>query len=406
MIRLLTLLSATLGLAVGAPPAPTVTGARTTIDTTPTFTFKSKGARSFECAVDAAALKKCPARFTTAPLAVGAHKLRVRAIDKQKRKSRVTTVAISIKEPPPPPPPPVGPLSVKKTVAIGGWPGNPVIAFGSLWVPNSQTGSLLRINPTTGDVVAKIQAGDSRTPAANNPYDVVTASPNAIWYASDGGAFVARIDPATNSVVTALAVFSRPAGIAFGAGSIWVSLLDGSDVLRIDPVENEIVARIDTGPTRGLTFANGSVWAVSGSGPAVFRIDPATNKVAPPISVRSDAHVIGGYYEVWFAAGGSSGVWVANQLQNVVTHLDTNGNVAAQIPLGIGFNPYSIAVDGNVAWVANNSNLVRIDAATNKAVSSTPLPGATNAGIYGVAAFGSQLWVTNYDKGEAYLIGQ
>jgi streptogramin lyase len=405
MIRLLTLLSVTLGLAAGAPPAPTVVGARSTVDTTPTFTFKSKGARSFECAVDTAPLKKCAARFTSTPLAVGAHKLRVRAVDAKKRKSRITTVAFTITTPPPPPPPPVGPLTVKQTVPVAGWPGNPLIAFGSVWIPSSQTGVLTRLDPTDGHVVATIQAGDSRVPAANNYFDQVVASSNAIWYASDSGSFVSRIDPATNRVVSALAVFGRPAGIAVGAGSVWVSLLDGSEVLRIDPVENEITQRIDTGPTRGLTFASGSVWVASGSSPAVFRIDPATNKIAQTTPIRSDERFIGGYYEVWFVAGGSSGIWVGNQLQNLVSHLDTNGRLVAQIPLGIGFNPYSIAVDGNIAWVANNSNLVRIDATTNKTVSSTPLPGATNAGIYGVAAFGSQIWVTNYDKNEAYRIG-
>jgi streptogramin lyase len=405
MMRLLTLLSVALGLAAGAPPAPTVAGARSTTDTTPTFTFKSKGAISFECAVDTAALKKCAARYTTPKLALGAHKLRVRAVDKKKRKSRITTVAFTVVEPPPPPPPPVGPLSVKKTVALEGWPGNPLIAFGSVWIPSSQTGVLTRLDPTTGNVVAKIQAGDTRVPSPNNYFDKLAVGPNAIWYASDAGSFVARIDPATNKVVAALAVFGRPAGIAFGAGSVWVSLLDGSDVLRIDPVTNEIVARIDTGSSHGLTFANGSVWDVGGSSAAVYRIDPATNKIAQSISITSDAHVIGGYYEAWFAASGSSGVWVTNQLQNLVTHLDANGKVVAQIPLGTGFNPYSIAVDGNIAWVANTSSLVRVDATTNQAVSTTPLPAGTGSSIYGVAAFGSQIWVTNYDKNEAYQIG-
>ena len=405
MIRLVTLLSLALGLAAGAPPAPTVAGARSTTDTTPTFTFKSKGAVSFQCAVDAAALKRCAARFTSAPLALGAHKLRVLAVDKKKRKSRSTTVAFKIVEPPPPPPPPVGPLAVKKTVALEPWPGNPLIAFGSVWIPSSQTGVLTRLDPDTGNVVAKIQAGDTRIASQNSYFDRLAASPNAIWYASDSGGFVARIDPATNKVVAALAIFGRPAGIAYGAGSIWVSLLDGSDVLRIDPVKNEITDRIDTGSSHGLAFANGSVWDVGGIGAVVFRIDPATNKVVQSIQITSNQHVIGGSYETWFAAGGSSGEWVLNQLQNVVTHLDSSGKVVAQIPLGIGFNPYSIAVDGNITWIANTSYLVRVDAATNKAVSTTALPASNGSSIYGVAAFGSQIWVTNYDKNEAYQIG-
>lgn len=404
MIKLLSLLSIALGLVAGPPPAPTVVGARVTVDTTPTFTFKSKGARSFECGVDTTVLKKCTARYTTRALTVGAHQLRVRAVDAKKRKSRITTVAIAIRTPPPPPPPPVGPLAVKKTVAVDAWPGNPLIAFGSVWIPSAQTGILTRLDATTGNLISKIATSRGAL-AANNYFDTLAASPNAIWQASDAGAFVAQIDPATNAVVAEVPVFGRPSGIAFGAGSVWVSLLDGSTVLRIDPIEHEVVATIDTEETNGIAFANGSVWVASATTPVVFRIDPATNAIVQTISVRSDAHVAGGYYELWWAAGGSSGVWVANQQQDMVTHLDANGKVVAQIPLNVGFQPYSIAVDGNIAWVVNSNNLVRVDATSNAPVSTTPLPAGNGSGLFGVAALGAAIWVTNYDKNEAYLIG-
>ena len=84
MIRLLTLLSVALGLAAGPPPCTDRRRRACDDDTTPTFTFKSKGARSFECGVDTVTLKKCTARFTTEALAVGAHKLRVRAVNAKK----------------------------------------------------------------------------------------------------------------------------------------------------------------------------------------------------------------------------------------------------------------------------------------------------------------------------------
>jgi streptogramin lyase len=98
-------------------------------------------------------------------------------------------------------------------------------------------------------------------------------------------------------------------------------------------------------------------------------------------------------------------VWVANQQQDMVTHLDANGKVVAQIPLATGFQPFSIAVDGNVAWVVNSNNLIRVDATSNAPVSTTPLPAGNGSGIFGVAALGAAIWVTNYDKNEAYLIG-
>jgi hypothetical protein len=106
LVKLLSLLSIVAGLVVGPPPAPTVTGARSTTNLTPTFTFKSKGEKSFECGVDTTVLKKCAVRYKTKSLAIGAHKLRVRAVGANKRKSRITTVAFTINAPPPPPPPP------------------------------------------------------------------------------------------------------------------------------------------------------------------------------------------------------------------------------------------------------------------------------------------------------------
>jgi streptogramin lyase len=287
---------------------------------------------------------------------------------------------------------------------VDAWPGNPLVAFGSVWIPSAQTGVLTRLDAATGNLISKIGT-NSGTAAANNYFDSLTASANAIWLASDAGAFVAQIDPATNAVVASVDVNGRPSGVAFGAGSVWVSLLDGTTVLRIDPVERKVTARIDTGETNGITFANGSVWAVAATSPSVIRIDPATNKVADTISVRSDAHAVGGYFELWWAASGSSGVWVANQQQDMVTHLDANGKVVAQIPLATGFQPFSIAVDGNVAWVVNSNNLIRVDATSNAPVSTTPLPAGNGSGIFGVAALGAAIWVTNYDKNEAYLIG-
>ena len=120
-----------------------------------------EGREVVECGVDTTVLKKCAARYTAPALKVGAHVLRVRAIDAKKRKSRITTVAFAIQLPPPPPPPPVGPLAVKKTVPVDAWPGNPLIAFGSVWISSAQTGSLTRLDAATGNLISKIPTSGS-----------------------------------------------------------------------------------------------------------------------------------------------------------------------------------------------------------------------------------------------------
>ena len=50
-------------------------------DATPTFTFTSNEAGTFECSVDSAAFTACPTPFTTATLGGGGHTLDVRAVD-------------------------------------------------------------------------------------------------------------------------------------------------------------------------------------------------------------------------------------------------------------------------------------------------------------------------------------
>jgi DNA-binding beta-propeller fold protein YncE len=115
--------------------------------------------------------------------------------------------------------------------------------------------------------------------------------------------------------------------------------------------------------------------------------------------------VLGGYFQTWQIAAGTSGVWVLNQDQNVVTHLDPTGKLLAQIALGKGFQPWSIAVDGTSAYVANMSNVFRIDAGSNAIVGTTEIPAGTGSGFFGVTASGGSIWATNYDKNEAYLIG-
>jgi hypothetical protein len=64
-------------------PDTTITGnpPASTSDNTPTFTFTSTEAGTFQCRVDAAAFAVCTSPFTTAPLTQGSHTFEVRAID-------------------------------------------------------------------------------------------------------------------------------------------------------------------------------------------------------------------------------------------------------------------------------------------------------------------------------------
>lgn len=141
--------------------------------------------------------------------------------------------------------------------------GSMVFAYDSLWATVSAndgtgSGSLLRIDPATNEVVARIpDAAFSGWVAGGGG---LAAGEGSIW-ATGGGelpdgrwvALLQRFDPDSNSVVASVVLdegeWSQGQDVTVGGGGVWVVL--GADeeeardvVVRIDPATNEVVARI------------------------------------------------------------------------------------------------------------------------------------------------------------------
>lgn len=109
-------------------------------------------------------------------------------------------------------------------------------SFGSVWVHANTappSGTLYRVDPSTNTVIAATQVGD---PAYLGQYGgtVVAFSPDSVWTADSGGT-VSRVDAATNRLIAAKLIdLPSPEFIAFGAGSVWVRNQDVPFVERLD----------------------------------------------------------------------------------------------------------------------------------------------------------------------------
>jgi DNA-binding beta-propeller fold protein YncE len=90
-----------------------------------------------------------------------------------------------------------------------------------LWVAN-QDGYLTQIDARTNRVVGNFEVGSPEWPA-------LVASANAIWISAPLDNLVARFDPQTHEISTALHTGGRPQLFAFTAGAIWVAnYVDGT----------------------------------------------------------------------------------------------------------------------------------------------------------------------------------
>jgi len=294
----------------------------------------------------------------------------------------------------------------------------------SLWGLESAAGgakpaSLIRIDPRTRNVVARIQVG--YVPGA------VAADSKAIWVTNGSGCRVVtcadasaptfrfpqqnsvmKIDPATDRVVASLRV-EGPQDVALGFGSVWVTTTGkatgGTVVLRIDPDSGQVVATIPLGGSK-VEFAHVAVGdqsvlvTVSSAGSQfseVAQIDPATNKSS------SAARVMRGSTLPDVAAGFGS-VWVTTPDQSTPSALfrfDENDNLnTSTIPLPdaapIGLNAVTTG-EGYVWAVSARGYLWKVDPATRKHADPTTI-GATPPDPADAVVTGfSYVWVASGD---------
>jgi hypothetical protein len=180
-------------------------------------------------------------------------------------------------------------------VDVGGSPQALLSNGGSLWIATPS--SVVRLNLHNGSTIARI-------PISTNGVNAGLAfGAGSIWLAPTGASELLRIDPSSNQVVASIhlgvtdngRVSSLGGGAAFAAGRVWASRVsNGShgDVISVNPTTNQAVGvpiTVGSGPDTVLS-AFGSLWADNTSvvignsapsqvDPGVSRIDPRTRHV-------------------------------------------------------------------------------------------------------------------------------
>jgi photosystem II stability/assembly factor-like uncharacterized protein len=146
--------------------------------------------------------------------------------------------------------------------------------YGSVWVSMAGPGCascVLRIDPRTGRVLARVRSGDL--------FGSMAAGDGALWVSD--GVSVARIDPRTDRVLAVISLAPQPAAggsaeIATAPGVVWTTVSTGTTarVVRIDPATNRLIAgSLSVRPQPDSLAASGqTVWIVSAHA-ALTRID-------------------------------------------------------------------------------------------------------------------------------------
>ena len=104
-------------------------------------------------------------------------------------------------------------------------PNWPRCVGGELWVTVGD--SMLRVDPTSGAVLARIHVGGTPVEAASGPDGLV-------WVTDKERSLVFRIDPATNAITDSFRAGRGAYTMARAGDSMWITSFAGSDVRRFD----------------------------------------------------------------------------------------------------------------------------------------------------------------------------
>ena len=285
------------------------------------------------------------------------------------------------------------PAERTRTIDVGGFPNAVAVGQGAIWVERDGR-RLIKINPDTGTVAARIGAGDEL--GSERPCGVAVGQ-GAVWVTTLSGA-VARINPKTNRLSRLIQV-EDAACVAVARSGVWITSPNRGIVTRIDPATSEIVAEIDVGAfPQGIAVGFGAIWVASSDPPegvdgSVSRIDPKSNEVLLSIPVDNLPE---------YVAVGEDGVWVTAN-DGTVKLIEPSTNQLIDPPARVADGGRTVVtVGGGFVWATAIigpdviGSVSQIDPETSEIVGD-PVPVGENP--LGMAFGFDSLWVANYSDG-------
>jgi peptide/nickel transport system substrate-binding protein len=282
----------------------------------------------------------------------------------------------------------IGPHNGKPTKAIGlpGPPSAATIATGSIWVADSNSQTVLRVDPSRGVV--------DRIPIGGEPGSIASGD-GAIWVASTLGGTIKRIDPATDTVTQTVSLGGANASaLAIGQGGVWVADATDHALVELDAETGSArrTLTLDLSPS-AVAIGRRSIWVAGYDVGKVEQIDLGSGQTVATVPVGQGPSAL--------AVEGNT-VWVANSLDSTVSRVDAiTGSVGATIP--VGSNPSGIAAAAGSVWVVNtySGTVSRIDPRRNEVAATIRGGGRPTA----VAAGPAGVWVGSGPRGESHRGG-
>ena len=224
--------------------------------------------------------------------------------------------------------------------------------------------------PVAGDAGELIPAQPSATISVGQPGvdpNRIVAGPDAVWVGLKNTREMVRIDPDSNEVVARIPLEGAPSGLPqLVAGRIWIDTPE--EVLRIDPIANRVDRRLVRGE---LGYGEDSPVVITAT--ALYTCTSGVLHVVSPIdgaSIRS-VSVPAGCTDV--STDGRM-FWVRTDSRRTLARIDPNtGATLARFESPEALMPPLF--DGDSMWTGDENGVQRLDTATGEVLGSAARTG-------------------------------
>jgi DNA-binding SARP family transcriptional activator len=223
------------------------------------------------------------------------------------------------------------------TIGVGADLNDIAVGLGSVWVADGNDGTVTQIDPSLGQIGATIPSGGQST-VAPNPVFYVAVDSSYVW--ATRGSRLLRIDPHTLHTQVWASALGNPTGLATGGGYVWVTTGSGN-LLRIDArTPRTVDAQPLIVPGISPVFMRGSLWLIVG--PAVVQYYPTSLTPGKAIPVNGEALAL---------AAGDGTLWAVTHSGSLV-RVAPGGGEAAPLQVGRQNSLSDVAAGGGATWVA------------------------------------------------------
>ncbi len=263
-----------------------------------------------------------------------------------------------------------------KPVPVGELPVNPFHGEKGLYVNNRTAGTVSFVDGDPAKELSQFQAGSFP--------EAVVESAGSLWVTQGRGTTVLRLDPSSGEVQDEVEVGAQPGGAAVGEdGSVWVTNSGDATVSKIDPDSgNTRTIPVGAGPY-GIAVDGNAIWVSNREDDSVIQINASSNRPDPQaIPVGDNPKGV--------AIDGDGRVWVANADDDTVSVV---ANGAEQDRITVGEEPRGVVFGFESIWVSVGftDQVVRIDPNTGEKLQTLN----AGDGPEGITAGPKSIWVAN-----------